>query len=212
MYDEWWLRPEATVLATGLTFEQCMHLFMGQHIEFVDGMVFRPAPVTIEHQDMRFYLHALLDAYLALNPIGFTRGLKFTMKLSEMIAREPDVFLILNENAHKMTQTYFDGAADLVIEVVQPGSESDIYGAKFVQYEKAGVQEYWIIDPTRRNAVFFRQVESGTFFRNTEDTGGNYTTPLLPKFRLHVPTLWETPLPNIYETGETVRAMWESEA
>jgi hypothetical protein len=40
------------------------------------------------------------------------------------------------------------------------------------------------------------------------DEDGFYESPLLPKFKIHVPTLWHDKLPNFIEIGEFVKAMF----
>jgi hypothetical protein len=44
------------------------------------------------------------------------------------------------------------------------------------------------------------------------DTEGNYRTPDLPKFVLHVPTLWQDELPSPGEAAEAVQSMLNSGA
>ncbi|MEJ7756097.1 MAG: Uma2 family endonuclease [Nocardioidaceae bacterium] len=53
-------------------------------------------------------------------------------------------------------KTYLDGAADLAIEIISPESIGRDRGEKFVEYEAAGIREYWLIDPERRQAEFYR--------------------------------------------------------
>jgi len=123
--------------------------------------------------------------------------------------REPDLLVILNTNTHELTDTYMSGPADICIEVVSEGSIDTDHGDKFKEYEKGGVPEYWIIDPLHTETRFYRLNPSGRYVRQSEDPEGNYHTPALPGFALHVPTLWQSALPGPGATFEAVKQMLE---
>ena len=100
------------------------------------------------------------------------------------------------------------GAADICIEIVSPESVARDYGEKFLEYEKGGVKEYWIVDPTRKICSFHR-LENAVYKPHNHDTEGNYQSPLLPKLKLHVPTLWQDEIPLAVTVVETVKKMFE---
>jgi Uma2 family endonuclease len=150
----------------------------------------------------------LLDAYFSLNPIGTVIGEPFVMRLESTDSyREPDLQIILNTNPGQLTDTAMIGPADVCIEVVSPESGSRDYGDKFLEYEQAGVSEYWIVDPAREICNFHQMQESGHYAPFQADEHGMYRTPRLPHLVLHVPTLWQDPLPDILTIVQTVRAM-----
>ena len=121
--------------------------------------------------------------------------------------REPDLFIVLNENLARLTQTYLDGPADICIEISSPGTEDVDRGDKFLEYEKGGVGEYWLFDPRRLEALFYRLNADGLYEPQRPDENGNYRTPLLPNFVLHVPALWQDPLPDFDAIGKAVQEM-----
>lgn len=56
-----------------------------------------------------------------------------------------------------------DGTPDLIVEVTSPESLARDRGEKYVEYEAAGVREYWLIDPDRQQITtrfFTRAVRS----------------------------------------------------
>jgi hypothetical protein len=79
------------------------------------------------------------------------------------------------------------------------------YGDKFAEYEKAGVKEYWIIDPLRQDARFYRLHESNLYTHIQPDESGHYRSPLLPSLVLHVETLWQEPQPDFFAIGQVFR-------
>jgi Uma2 family endonuclease len=158
------------------------------------------------------YLRVLFAAYFELSPIGRVLGEPFVMRLDTIgRLREPDLQIILNDNPGELTDTVMIGPADTCVEVVSAESVERDYGAKFSEYEKAGVREYWIIDPLRRRCDFNRRNEAGIYVEMEPDNTGYYRTPLLPKLALHVPTLWQSELPGVIATGQAVQQMLAAE-
>jgi Uma2 family endonuclease len=203
------IHPEDLV-ATAVSFEDYLEYHAEQHREWVDGWVVKKVAIIERHDELYSYLRKLLEAYFAFNPIADVRGEPFVMKLPTR-GREPDIMVIMNDNPHPRRKTYLDGPADIVIEIVSPGSERTDLGDKFVEYEQGGVREYWIFDHLRRRTFFYRRNEEGLFILIAEDEDGNYTTPLLPRFKLHVPTLWTSKLPNYLDVLEFVKRNWEAD-
>lgn len=200
----------ADVLTGRVSAEIYMTDYAEHFYEWKAGQLIAMSPITDVHYQLTTYLDNVLETYLALNPIGVIRGAPFVMKLAES-RREPDLQVILQPNVERLTRTFMDGAADICIEVVSEATAVIDYGEKFAEYEQAGVPEYWVIDPIRRVARFHRLNEAGLYQDAAVDAGGHYETPLLPRLRLHVPTLWGSPLPNILQIVDNVREMWAGE-
>jgi hypothetical protein len=98
------------------------------------------------------------------------------------------------------------GAANLVVEVVSPSSRRTDMVEKRREYELGGVPEYWILDLEKQAATFLRLIAQGVY-EEILPHDGSYASAVLPGFRLDVPTLWRSPLPNITQVIEMVRAM-----
>ncbi len=199
--------PAGEIIAAGVSAEDYMARYAEHHHEWVKGAVIKMSPESLRHALIIKYLLRLLDACFSLNRIGTVLDEPFVMRLDESY-REPDLQAILNTNPGHLTDTAMIGPADICIEVVSPESAPRDYGDKFIEYEKAGVQEYWIIDPLRRRCDFNRRGESDVYRVIDPDDQGFYSTPLLPRFMLHVPTLWESELPDFFAIGQAVQAMF----
>jgi Uma2 family endonuclease len=196
------------ILATGVTFEEYLVRFAGMHCELVDGNVIKMSPVSLTHQNSLGYIHALLGWYFEYRQIGCVILQPFVQRLKNVESkREPDLLVILRPNFERIKETYLDGAADICIEIASPGTEDVDRGDKFIEYEKGGVGEYWLFDPRRSEALFYRLNAEGLYVPQQVDVQGNYRTPLLPDFVLHVPTLWLTPLPSLSVILNTVQDM-----
>lgn len=196
------------ILATGVTFEEYLERFAGMHRELVDGNVIKMSPVSLSHNNLRLYLIGLFSAYFGHRPIGKILSQPFVQRLLLVDSkREPDLFIVLNENLARLTQTYLDGPADICIEISSPGTEDTDRGDKFLEYEKGGVGEYWLFDPRRREALFYRLNADGLNEQQRPDVDGNYRTSLLPTSVLHVPTLWLESLPDYLAIMNAIQEM-----
>jgi Uma2 family endonuclease len=200
--------PAREIIATGISEDDYMAHYAADFCEWVEGKVIKMVPVTYEHDDLTTYLRRLVDTYFALRPIGRVKSAPYVMKASaEARRREPDLQIILNTNSGQLTETAMLGPADICIEVVSEGSEEMDYGTKFVEYERTGVQEYWIFDPLRHAHYFYRLNEARVYAALALDDQGIYRTSLLPGLEVHVPTFWQMNLPDPIATVAAVQAM-----
>jgi Uma2 family endonuclease len=84
------------------------------------------------------------------------------------------------------------GAPALVVEILSPGTRQKDEQLKRRLFERAGVREYWIVDPDRNSIRVFRRDEGGQLPLVAEPThaGDSLTTPLLPDFVLPLDTFF----------------------
>ncbi len=191
----------------GITVEQYLEQYAALGYEYADGEVIKMSPVTLTHNDIEDYLRSLLITYLSLADLGKVVSAPFTFKLDDSKVHEPDLQVILKTNPGTLTETMMLGAADICVEIVSPESVERDYGTKFQEYEQCGVREYWLIDPTRQLAFFYRLTDAKTYTLAALDTDDHYRSGLLPGLVIHVPTLWCDPLTGIIETVENIRRM-----
>ncbi len=64
---------------------------------------------------------------------------------------KPDVLIVCDKDKIKNNHVY--GAPDFVLEVISPSTKKRDYTIKVDKYMKAGVKEYWIIDPYQKKLV-----------------------------------------------------------
>jgi Uma2 family endonuclease len=92
--------------------------------------------------------------------------------------------------------THLKGPADLAVEIVSPDSRGRDRGDKYYEYEQGGVREYWLIDPIRRHAEFYRLGDDG-LFQPMAVTGGVFHSSVLDGLWLRLEWLWEEPPPSL---------------
>ncbi len=196
------------IVAIGISEDDYMATYAADFHEWIEGFVIKMSPVTDEHDEITSFLRRFTDTYFALRPIGRVKSAPYVMKANDKARRrEPDLQVILNTNSGQVTPTAMLGPADICIEVVSEGSEEIDYGTKFIEYQNGGVQEYWLLDPLRREHRFFRLNDVKVYISQPLDAEGRYETPLLPGLKIHVATLWQSPLPDPIATVAMVQAM-----
>jgi Uma2 family endonuclease len=165
--------PAGEIIAADVSAEEYLAQYAETCHEWVRGAVIKMTPVSLQHVRLTQYLLHLLNAYFA-HPIGTVLDAPFVMRLDAAGSyREPDLQVVLNANPGQLTDTEMIGPADICIEVVSRESVTRDYGDKFAEYEQAGVQEYWIIDPVRQTCHFYRLHPAQHYTPAQPDAQGN---------------------------------------
>lgn len=199
--------PPLNVIASGVDFETFLQRYMDQSVEWLKGEVIKKMAESGSHNEIIGFLHTLFSYYLSKTNEGKVRFEKFTMRLSPDYAPEPDLLVVIAEHLERLHETFLDGAADLVVEIVSKSSSWYDRGFKFDAYETAGVREYWIIDPLRRESLFYVLDEQGVYQAVSPDVNGIYHSRVLPRLRLSARLLHQEPVPTAVEAVAMVEAM-----
>lgn len=104
--------------------------------EWRDGEIVVMAPASDRHQDIVRFLVTLLSLWLERMAQGIVRLAPFAMRLKNSV-REPDLLVVTEEHRDRLTSTYLNGAADVIVEVVSPESVGPDRGERFYKYEEA---------------------------------------------------------------------------
>lgn len=173
-----------------------------QITEWVDGEIIIHMPPIYEHQYLAGFLQALLLAFILDFDLGELVVAPYEVKLwPDGPSREPDLAFIHHSNQAQLKRKSkrYDGAPDLIIEIVSPSSVRDDRVDKFMEYEQAGVKEYWIIDPRSRRQrvdVYGRNPTSNMLEEMPIDEAGRFHSAVLPGFWLDPDWLWQNVLPD----------------
>lgn len=138
------------------TIEDIYALPEGQRAELIDGQIYSMAPPNRIHQKLVSQFDTLLRNYIHDNhglcdvyPAPFAVNLDTENK--DWV--EPDISVICNPN--KLTDQGCSGAPDIIIEIVSSSSREKDYLTKCTLYSKAGVREYWIVDPQKETTMVY---------------------------------------------------------
>lgn len=188
----------STIRKKKISFEEFLTKFDGKHAEWIDGEVIEFMSASDKHQDLSDFLIAILRIFIEESDLGIIRTAPMTIKLGDR-GREPDLFFIAKNRLKSLKKNYFDGAPDLIIEIISPESRGRDRGDKFYEYEKAGVREYWIIDYERQKVEFYNLDKDGFFQMVFADETNFFQSQVLPNLRLNVSWLWQEKLPNLLQ-------------
>lgn len=176
-------------LQGGWSEEDYLSLTLSQNwlVEYTEGCVeVLPMP-TIEHQLIVKFLLKSLEAYIEPKNLGVVLFAPLPLWLGPKTYREPDLIFNFAENHEKSDKPYYE-SADLVMEVVSEDARSRErdYQSKRTEYAKAGIAEYWIVDPQEKSVVVLRlqgpqYAEHGVF-----NSGDRATSLLLTGFGVDV--------------------------
>lgn len=128
--------------------------------EIIDGMPYMQAAPTWQHQAISAALLAPFYNYLAEKPCQVFAS-PFDLRLPDgnekdeetTFVVQPDIVVVCDQEGLKGTG-YF-GTPTLVIEISSPSTSRTDKIAKFNRYEKAGVKEYWIVEPEAKFVSVF---------------------------------------------------------
>lgn len=119
---------------------------------------------TWQHQAVSIQLASQFNDYLKSKPCRvFTAP--FDLCIPELdesdeeisnIISQPDIVVVCEES--KLRKTGYFGVPSLIVEITSPSTARNDKLFKFRKYEKAGVKEYWIVEPeTKLVSVFTLQ-------------------------------------------------------
>ena len=124
-----------------------------ERCEIIDGIAYMQAAPSPLHQEISGALFAQFYNYLLGKPckvyhspfcVRLTEG---TEEINSDIRKvvEPDITIVCDKS--KIDEKGCNGTPDMIIEVTSPSSIKIDRVLKFNKYEKAGVREYWIVEP-----------------------------------------------------------------
>ncbi len=108
-----------------------------------------PPHPTQSHQYAVLELAVQLRRFVQPRDLGEVYVAPLPVRLWSGKVREPDVLFMAKEHADRMAEQYF-GPPDLVMEVTSPSTIHTDRAQKAAEYARAGIREYWLIDPNAR--------------------------------------------------------------
>lgn len=134
----------------------------GERAELIDGEVFSMAPAPSRgHQKISGELFAQLHAYLKGKRCEVYAA-PFDVRLFEKdgdspedvdTVVQPDIAVVCDLS--KLDDHGCKGAPDMVVEILSTSTRRHDRLTKFNLYQRAGIREYWIVDPTDKSVQVF---------------------------------------------------------
>ncbi len=129
--------------------------------ELIHGEAFNmtPAP-SRQHQEIVTELIRQFANYLADKPCKVYIA-PFDVRLADADEPEDEIRTVVQPDLlvvcdpAKLDDRGCKGAPDLIVEVLSPATTRKDLKEKFALYEKTGVREYWLADPTAKTVMVF---------------------------------------------------------
>jgi Uma2 family endonuclease len=169
----------------------------GERVELIDGEIFNMSPApSREHQRVlrelstafsNFLQGAECEVYFAPFDVRlFTENKKDT-DINNVV--QPDLSIVCDKN--KLDDKGCNGAPDLIIEVLSPSSIKMDRWNKYQLYEKAGVKEYWLVDPTNQAVDVHLLVSQQYEFQGVFTKEDTVSVHLLPGLTLDLNEIFD---------------------
>lgn len=129
---------------------------MGTRAEVINNVLYMSPSPFFDHQKIITTLFLRLGIHIEDKKLGELIVAPFDVYLDEHIsAVQPDLLFITNKNKKIIKEDgYAHGAPDLIIEILSQNEQRDRTLKKDL-YEKAGVKEYFIVDPKNKMTEAF---------------------------------------------------------
>jgi len=148
----------------------------------------------------------LLEHYLRTHPIAQSMVLEMGFRLSgsqkqKSHIRRPDLGVVLNSNPVPLLphDKSYQGIYDLCIEAISDSEFKEIkrdIQDKKIEYAKAGVTEYYILDGHDRYTAFYRLNQKGDYAPIKPLKGDIIQSTVLPGFQFRITDLLNNPSPD----------------
>ncbi|GHU25965.1 hypothetical protein FACS1894164_16380 [Spirochaetia bacterium] len=157
--------------------------------ELYDGEEWRMAPPSDRHQKISMMLSIEIGLFLKGKPEQ-VRSAPYGVQLfpDEDTVVLPDLVVI--KDPGKIDRHGCTGAPDLVVEILSPSNASHDSIEKYALYERAGVPEYWIVDPDQE-IVYVALLQGERYEVTKYKDGADVPVAVVPGLVIHSAELWK---------------------
>jgi Uma2 family endonuclease len=188
------VRPPGLVTGERLTVEEFLRRWEElpdlKNAELIDGVVYVPSPLSLEHGRLDSRIILWLGYYAQATP-GCDSGNNSTWLMSGS-APQPDAYLRIlpSHGGQSRNERQFGaGAPELAVEICLTSTEVD-FGPKLALYQRAGVREYITVEQFGRRMIW-RVLENGAYIAQTLPADGIVRSRIFPGLWLDVAAYWE---------------------
>lgn len=138
------------------TIEDLKNIPDEQRAELIDGAVFEMQMPSTLHQTLCFELSVRLRAFIMEKSgkcVTFASPVDVQLDCDDKTLVQPDVMVVCEREKNNGKRIF--GAPDFVAEVLSKSTRRKDMLIKSAKYENAGVREYWMIDPDRKNILVY---------------------------------------------------------
>ncbi len=126
-------------------------------VELIDGFIYDMGSPNVLHQRVLSCLTYEFSACILEHGKDcevLSAPMDVRLDKDDRTIVEPDILVVCSPDWSDDGR-YYDGAPDLVVEVLSPSTRSKDCTVKLRKYMTAGVREYWIVDPKNEKVMVY---------------------------------------------------------
>jgi Uma2 family endonuclease len=162
----------------------------GRRYEILEGeLTVTPSP-SRSHQEFAANLLVVLKPFVTARGLGQVFIAPFDVILERTSVVVPDLLFVGRERLEIVTERGVEGAPDLIVEILSPGTARRDRREKAQLYARHGVRHYWLADPDAR-ALETLELDGGRYRETARLTGdARFTSMLFPGLEISLSSLW----------------------
>ena len=127
-----------------------------QRVELIDGDFFVMESPSHIHQLLVTSISTALFNYVSANHgncLPIVSPMDVQLDRDDKTMLQPDILVVCDRSKFNDRCVY--GAPDMVIEIMSPGTRKKDMSLKLAKYCQAGVREYWLVDPGKKQVIVY---------------------------------------------------------
>jgi len=188
-----------------MSYEEFLGLGADVRGDWIDGRV-RPQEraETERHSMVLRFTSSLVQRYAETRHGGEVLVLFQMRPRPELPSREVDLLYLGPDSRMRLRDSFVDGPAVLVVEVVSDESRRRDREQKLREYERGGVRECWLIDTVREQADLYRLDAAGRYAQAASGRHAVLRSEAVPGMWFHAEWFWDRTMPRMSD----VRQQW----
>jgi Uma2 family endonuclease len=161
----------------------------GHKHELINGEIIM-SPTGYRHEDIAAAVLTAMRLHVRQHKLGSVCGSSLGCWMASGNLLSPDVSFIHKARIPRgpdAIKRYFQGAPDLVVEILSPWDRTIRTHDKMVEYFDSGARLAWVINPEEKSCLVYRDAEADRLLRVTDALDGE---DVLPGFRLPLAELF----------------------
>jgi Uma2 family endonuclease len=164
------------------------------YFQVIEGdLIMSPSPRT-SRQVIAGRIHSSLLRFLEKPPLGEVFIAPLDVFLNDVNIYQPDVTFVSSRRRNIVTEKGIEGAPDLVVEILSPGTARFDKGSKRKVYARKGVKELWMGDPDSKTVQKYQLTQDAETPAAIHNLRSLVTSSLLPGLRLSVAAIFKSAL------------------
>lgn len=160
--------------------------------QIIGGDLYVTAAPSPLHQRVVVELTSILHAHAREHGLGTILVAPVDLVLSQVDVVQPDILFVAEANRHIIGAAAVQGVPDLVIEVLSPSTLKIDRDRKMDLYARAGIPEYWIVDPDSRAAELYRLAQGAYRLERCVPDDDVIRSTLFPGLAVGLHNIWNS--------------------